>query len=143
MFIRLASGLFAITCAGSAMAQQGNYMMPIMPPPQAVAAAQGQKGAVLKAGTPVPLKLSEAAKGKKLGVGQRVPLTVASDVRLGSAIVIPAGASAEGEVTGQRGAVVAAKPLYVRVGNKLARLSGTFDGGTGKVTLTEDVKLAE
>lgn len=121
------------------MAQQGNYMMPVMPPPQA-AAAQGQ-GAVLKAGTVVPLKLSEAAKGKKIGVGQRVPLTVAADVRLGSAVIIPAGASAEGEVTAQSGASLTAKPLHVRVGNKLARLSGTFDGAAGRVTLTDDVKL--
>lgn len=138
MSIRLASGFIAMACAGSAMAQQGNYMMPVMPPPQA-AAAQG--GAVLKAGTVVPLKLSESAKGKKIGVGQRVPLTVASDVRLGSAVIIPAGASAEGEVTGQSGASVTAKPLHVRVGNKLARLSGTFNGGTGRVTLADDVKL--
>jgi hypothetical protein len=121
------------------MAQQGNYMMPVMPPPQA-AAAQGA-GAVLKAGTVVPLKLSEAAKGKKIAVGQRVPLTVAADVKLGAAVVIPAGASAEGEVTAQSGATLSAKPLYVRVGNKLARLSGTFDGGSGRVTLTDDVKL--
>lgn len=139
MAVRLALGFVAFACAGSALAQQGNYMMPIMPPPQA--AAKGGQGAVLKAGTPVSLKLSEAAKGKKIGVGQRVPLTVASDVRLGTAVIIPAGASAEGEVTGQKGALVTAKPLYVRVGNKLARLSGTFDGATGRATLTEDLKL--
>ena len=123
------------------MAQQGNYMMPVMPP-QAAAAAQGQ-GAVLKAGTVVPLKLSDSAKGKKLGIGQRVPLTVASDVRLGAAVVIPAGASAEGEITAQSGTALTAKPLYVRVGNKLARLSGTFDGGKGRATLGEDVKLTD
>lgn len=140
MSIRLALGLVAMTCAGSAMAQADNHMMPVLTPSPA-AAAPAYKGPVLKAGTPVQLKLSDAAKGKKIGVGQRVPLTVASDVRLGSAVVIPAGASAEGEVTEQRGAAVIAKPLYVRVGNKLARLSGTFDSGSGKVTLSEDLKV--
>ena len=139
MSIRLSFGFIAMTCAASALAQQGNYMMPILPPP--AAAAQGHQGPVLKAGTPVQLKLSDSAKGKKIGVGQRVPLTVASDVRLGSAVVIPAGASAEGEVTGQSGATLTAKPLYVRVGNKLARLSGTFNSGSGKVTLSEDLKV--
>lgn len=141
MSIRLAIGFVAMACSAGALAQQGNYMMPILTPPPA-AAGQEQPGAVLKAGTLVPLKLSESAKGKKIGVGQRVPLTVASDVRLGSAVVIPAGASAEGEVTGQSGASLTAKPLYVRVGNKLARLSGTFGSGSGRVTLSEDLKVA-
>ena len=97
---------------------------------------------VLRAGTPVPLVMAESltTKGKKLREGQRVHLTVASDVRLGSAVVIPAGSLAEGELTevrnkgmwGKSGRIEA-RVLNVRVGDRLVRLSGTFDdkGVTG------------
>ena len=83
------------------------------PAPKASTAAPAPMaaGSVLKAGTIVPLKLADAAKGKKLGVGQRVPLAVASDLRVGSNIVIPAGAAAEGEITALEGKTVAAKVL--------------------------------
>ena len=97
---------------------------------------------VLRAGTPVPLVMAESltTKGKKLREGQRVRLTVASDVRLGTAVVIPAGSLAEGEITevrnkgmwGKSGRIEA-RVLNVRVGERLVRLSGTFDdkGVTG------------
>jgi hypothetical protein len=97
---------------------------------------------VLRAGTEVPLVMAESitTNGKKIRVGQRIRLQVASDVRLGSAVIIPAGSLAEGEVTdvkfkgmwGKSGRIEA-RALNVRVGDRLIRLSGTFDdkGVTG------------
>ena len=97
---------------------------------------------VLRAGTEVPLRMAEGitTNGKKLRTGQRIKLQVASDVRLGTTVVIPAGSMAEGEVTdvrnkgmwGKSGGIEA-RVLNVRVGDRLIRLSGTFDdkGVTG------------
>jgi hypothetical protein len=144
MTIRLPLGLIALAAAQGALAQEGNWMMPAAAPKAgAVAAAAAAQGSVLKAGTVVPLKLADAAKGKKLGVGQRVPLAVATDVRLGDAVVIPAGAVAEGEVTALEGKTVAAKALNVRVGTRLVRLTGSFDGIKSKAFLGEDVRVAQ
>ncbi|QIK78234.1 hypothetical protein G7077_04260 [Sphingomonas piscis] len=128
-------------CASSAVAQSGNWMvdLPASPPAKPAAAATGS-GPSLKAGTEVKLALAPAAKGKKLGVGQRVPLTVASDVKLGWTTVIPAGTEAEGEVTAVNGGDLTAKPLYVRVKGKAVKLAGTF-GSSGKATLGEDLKV--
>ena len=143
MSYRCVIGLIAIAASGSAIAQDGNWMMPAPVRPAAAAAAAAAQGPVLKAGTEVPLKLSDAAKGKKLGVGQRVPLAVATDVRLGTTIVIPAGAAAEGEITALQGKGVAARVLNVRVGAKLVRLTGNFDGARGQAYLGEDVRVAQ
>lgn len=142
MSVRLALGLMILAGAGSAFAQDGNWMVPAPAAPAGAAAAAAAKGPVLKAGTEVPLKLSDAAKGKKLGVGQRVPLAVATDVRLGNNVVIPAGAAAEGEITALEGATVAAKALNVRVGSKLVRLTGKFDGAAGKAFLGQDLPVS-
>ena len=107
---------------------------------------------VLRAGTEVPLTMSESitTNGKKLRVGQRLKLAVASDVRLGSTVVIPAGSIAEGEVTdvrykgmwGKSGAIEA-RVLNVRVGERLIRLSGTFDdkGVTGTAGVVAAIAL--
>lgn len=140
---RFALGLIAFSTAGAAVAQDGNWMVPAPVRPAAVAATAAAQGPVLKAGTEVPLKLADAAKGKKLGVGQRVPLAVATDVRFGTTIVIPAGAAAEGEITALQGKVFAARALNVRVGTKLVRLTGNFDGGRGQAFLGEDVRVAQ
>ncbi|HXH53384.1 MAG TPA: hypothetical protein VNH53_08160 [Sphingomicrobium sp.] len=97
---------------------------------------------VLRAGAEVPLTMSETitTNGKTLRVGQRIRLQVASDVRLGTVVVIPAGSPAEGEVTDVRfkgmwgkSGRIEARVLNVRVGDRLIRLSGTFDdkGVTG------------
>lgn len=144
MSYRLTLGLIAFATAGSAIAQDGNWMIPAPARPAgAIAAAAAAQGPVLKAGTQVPLRLADAAKGKKLGVGQRVSLAVATDVLLGTTIVIPAGAAAEGEITALEGKVVAARALNVRVGAKLVRLTGKFDGGRGQAFLGEDVRVAQ
>lgn len=104
-------------------------------PPRAVIIAPAT-GSVLRAGTEVPLIMAESitTNGKKLRVGQRIRMQVATDVRLGSAVVIPAGSLAEGEVTdvknkgmwGKSGRIEA-RALNVRVGDRAIRLTGTFD----------------
>lgn len=55
----------------------------------------------LRAGTSVPLKMSEplTTLGKKLEVGQRFQLETAENVMIDGNVVIPAGSPATGEVT--------------------------------------------
>ncbi len=107
---------------------------------------------LLRAGTEVPLLMSESitTNGKKIRVGQRIRMQVASDVRLGSSVVIPAGSLAEGEVTDVRfkgmwgkSGRLEARALNVRVGDRLIRLSGTFDdkGVTGTAGVVASVVL--
>ena len=119
--------------------------------PQAtILAAPTEK--ILRAGTDVPLAMSETitTNGKKLRVGQRIHLQVASPVMLGSAVVIPAGSLAEGEVTDVRNkgmwgksGRIEARVLNLRVGDRLIRLSGTFDdkGVTGTAGVVAAVVL--
>jgi hypothetical protein len=97
---------------------------------------------VLRAGTEVPLRMEESldSNNKALREGQQVRMSVASDVRLGNLVVIPAGSPATGEITdlrrkgmwGKSGRITA-RVLNVRVGDRLIRLTGTFDdkGVTG------------
>jgi hypothetical protein len=107
---------------------------------------------VLRAGADVPLVMSETitTNGKKLRVGQRVRLKVASDVRHGTAVVIPAGSPAEAEITDVRNkgmwgksGRIEARLLNVRVGDRLIRLSGTFDdkGVTGTAGVVAAIAL--
>ena len=143
MFVRSVLTMAAITSAASVAAQQGNTMIYLPTPSPAEAAAAAAAGPVLKAGTEVPLALSGSAKSRKFGVGQRVPLTVSADVRLGTTVVIPAGATAEGEVTAIEGKGVVAKPLYVRVNDKLVRLAGSFGAAGARATLGEDLAISQ
>lgn len=120
-------------------------------PPRAVIISQPTES-MLRAGTEVPLIMVESitTNGKKLRVGQRLRLQVASDVRLGSSVVIPSGSIAEGEVTdvknkgmwGKSGRIEA-RALNVRVGDRLIRLTGTFDdkGVTGTAGVVASVLL--
>jgi len=90
----------------------------------------------LIAGTSVQLKLEETitTEGKRLKVGDRFRLSVASPVVVAGHVVIPVGTSAFGEVTevrskgmwGKSGHLTASL-LYVSLGNRQIRLSGSFD----------------
>ena len=53
---------------------------------------------VLRAGTEVPLRMEESldSNNKTLREGQQVRMSVASDVRVGNMVVIPAGSPATG-----------------------------------------------
>lgn len=115
---------------------------------QAVApiAVQPTQNAVLRAGTPIALRIMEevTTKEKKARVGQRVRMEVASPVEVNGVIVIQAGSPAEGEITSVRNkgmwgksGHLEARALYTRVNGRQIRLSGTFDDkgvtGTGGV----------
>lgn len=115
---------------------------PLLPAaPQAVILSAPNQS-VLRAGTEVPLRMEESldSNNKSLREGQQVRLSVASDVRIGNMVVIPAGSPATGEITdlrrkgmwGKSGRITA-RALNVRVGDRLIRLTGTFDdkGVTG------------
>jgi hypothetical protein len=101
-----------------------------------------QTSGVLRAGTPIPLKMSEAltTEGKKLRVGHRFQLEVAEAVMVNGQVVIPAGSPATGEVTdvrnkgmwGKSGGINA-RALFVRANGQQIRLTGQIDdkGVTG------------
>lgn len=74
---------------------------------------------------------SITTSGKKLRVGQRIRLQVASPVMLGSSVVIPTGCMAEGEITDVRNkgiwgssGRIEARVLNVRVDDRSVRLPG-------------------
>ena len=107
---------------------------------------------VLRAGTTVALKMSEAltTEGKKLRVGQRFQLEVAEPVTLDGQIVIPAGSPATGEVTdvrnkgmwGKSGGINA-RVLFVRANGRQIRMTGQLDdkGVTGTAGVVGAIAL--
>lgn len=98
--------------------------------------------AVLRAGTPIALRMMEEVTTKKKAakVGQRFQLEVAAPVEINGVAVIPTGSPAWGEITevrnkgmwGKSGKLTA-RLLFVRVNGRQIRLTGTFDdkGVTG------------
>lgn len=136
---RALAGAFLLACAGSATAQ----VAVIQPAPQAVTLVPQQvTGDILRAGTPVPVALSEAltTNGKKLKVGQRVRLEVAQDVMLNGRVAIPARSPVEGVLTrvrnkgmwGKSGAI-GLHINSVNINGATIRLTGDMDdrGQTG------------
>ena len=146
-------GMFSMTVSilavAAAAAAQAFAPQAVAQPAPAVAPAAPQAmilsaptQSVLRAGAEVPLRMEEGldSNNKGLRVGQQVRMSVASDVRLGTNVVIPAGSPATGEITDLRrkgmwgkSGRINARVLNVRVGDRLIRLTGTFDdkGVTG------------
>jgi hypothetical protein len=148
----LAAQAVAPAASPQAAVQPVTPVATIAPAPKAAVIPSGPTESVLRAGTEVPLVMSEGitTNGKKLRIGQRLRMAVASDVRLGTAVVIPAGSLAEGEVTDVRNkgmwgksGRIEARVLNVRVGDRLIRLSGTFDdkGVTGTAGVVAAIAL--
>ena len=131
-----------IALAALAAAQTSAPQAPVAPAAPQAAILSSANDHVLRAGIEVPLKLEEGldSNNKTLREGQQFRMTVANPVMLGNAVIIPAGSPATGEITdlrrkgmwGKSGRIVA-RVLNVRVGDRLIRLSGTFDdkGTTG------------
>jgi hypothetical protein len=105
-------------------------------------AAPAAANAVLRTGTPLPLRMAEAltTKEKALKVGQRVRLEVATDVLVAGQVVIPAGSPAVGEIVDVRNkgmwgksGRINARVLYVTANGRQIRATGLFDdkGTTG------------
>jgi hypothetical protein len=119
--------------------------------PQAIAPV-ATTNAVLRAGTPVQLRLMEEVTTKKKAakVGQRFMLEVAAPVEVNGVVVVPAGTPAWGEITevrnkgmwGKSGKLTA-RLLYLRVNGRQIRLTGTFDdkGVTGTAGVVGAVAL--
>lgn len=136
----------AALAAAQATAPQTNVQQPApaaqsAPAPQAVILGPST-GNVLRAGTQVPLRMEESlsSNDKTVREGNQFRMSVANDVMLGNVVVIPAGSPATGEITdirhkgmwGKSGRIVA-RAMNVRVGDRLIRLTGSFDdkGVTG------------
>lgn len=125
-----------------ALSAQGALAQTAAVPSAAVATTT----ATLRAGTTVPLKMSEplTTNGKKLKVGQRFQLETSEAVTVDGQVVIPAGSPATGEVTevrnkgmwGKSGRINA-RVLYVRANGRQIRMTGQLDDkgttGTGAV----------
>ncbi|GGB97971.1 hypothetical protein GCM10011494_15550 [Novosphingobium endophyticum] len=101
---------------------------------------------ILRAGAEVPLLTREelTTKKKKLRVGQRFQMEVASNIERNGVVVVPAGTPAVGEITEVRNKGMWGKSGYInarivslRLGDRHIRLTGTFDDkgvtGTGGV----------
>lgn len=143
MLLLKSLALVSLAVAQSAASQAPAIAPAVIVPstPQAVILSSPTEK-ILRAGTEVALVMAESitTNGKTLRVGQRIRLQVASPVMLGGVVVIPTGSLAEGEVTDVRNkgmwgksGRIEARVLNVRVGDRLIRLSGTFDdkGVTG------------
>jgi hypothetical protein len=108
--------------------------------------------AVLRAGTPIQLRLMEeiTTKKKAAKVGQRFMLEVAAPVEVNGVVVVPAGTPAWGEITEVRNkgmwgksGKLNARLLYIRVNGRQIRLTGSFDdkGVTGTAGVIGAVAL--
>lgn len=134
----------AFLCFAVIASAQTTTAAPVNPTVLPSVAAPTQ--AVLRAQTPVVLKMSEelTTKKKAVRVGQRFNLEVAEPVTVNGVVVVPAGAPATGEITQVRNkgmwgksGYIGARLVHVRVGDRTIRLSGSFDDkgvtGTGAV----------
>jgi len=89
--------------------------------------------------TPVIVRIEETISSNKNKPGDKFRMTVAEDVRVGNAIVIPAGSAGEGEVIhaarsgagGKAGELIVAA-RYVQVGDVSVRLRSFTVGVAGK-----------
>lgn len=119
--------------------------------PQAIAPV-ASANAVLRAGTPVQLRLMEEVTTKKKAAkaGQRFMLEVATPVEINGVVVLPSGTPAWGEITEVRNkgmwgksGKLNARLLYLRVNGRQIRLTGSFDdkGVTGTAGVIGAVAL--
>ena len=88
--------------------------------------------------TPVSVRLGEEISSNKNKPGDRFPIFIAEDVRVGDVVVIPAGSEGEGEVVhaaksgmgGKAGELILAA-RFVRVGDQQVRLRSFGVSGAG------------
>ena len=139
---RALSGALLCACAPSIFAPSVLAQVATAPAAPVATIIASPAGNVLRAGTQIALRTSEAltTEGKKLRVGQRVQLEVAEAVMLNGQTVIPLGSPVTGEITDVRNKGMWGKSgringriLYVRANGNQIRLTGTFDdkGVTG------------
>lgn len=137
----LAAAAAAILVVPAAHAQE-----PIAAPAVAAITQAPTNNAMLRAGSPVVLRMMEEVTTQKKAarVGQRFMMEVAEPVLVNGVTVIPSGTPAWGEITNVRNkgmwgksGKLDARVLYLRIGGRQIRLTGTFDDkgvtGTGGV----------
>lgn len=135
----------ALVLATQAHAQQ-TAPAPALAPAAPTVVEPAAPSNILRAGTEIPLLVREelTTREKKLRVGQRFQMEVASNVEANGVLVVPAGTPAVGEITEVRNKGMWGKSGYInariismRVGDRNIRLTGTFDDkgvtGTGGV----------
>jgi hypothetical protein len=126
-----------VLCVSSTSFGQQALPTPVGAQTQPAALVVGASASpMLRLGQEISLRtLVELTTLKKgLSVGQRVPMEVAEPVMISGQTVIPAGTPAMGEITmvrnkgmwGKSGAF-AGRVLFIRVGDRQIRMSGTFD----------------
>ena len=138
----LAASAVIFAFPAAALAQdQALTAQPVAPASQAIIAPVSEN-AVLRAGTPIQVRMMEevTTKKKRARVGQRFRMEVASNVNIDGITVIPTGSPVEAEITSVRNkgmwgksGHLEARVLFVRVNGRQIRLAGTFDdkGKTG------------
>ena len=112
----------------------------------ALVVAPAPTGTVMRAGTAVPIRLLTGltTEGKHVRAGDRFDIEVADAVTMNGQTVIPVGSHGVGEVTSVRNkgmwgksGNIEARLLYIRVGDRQIRITGTFNDkgvtGTGAV----------
>lgn len=142
----ICAALAAATIVAPVVYAQEPVALPAAQPATAVIAEAPTTNAVLRAGTPVVLRMMEeiTTKKKAARVGQRFMMEVAEPVHVNSVTVIPVGTPAWGEITTVRNkgmwgksGKLDARVLYLRTNGRQIRLTGTFDDkgvtGTGGV----------
>lgn len=130
----------ALACAAISAGAHAQNATPVATPAVAIVPAApanvimpvaASTQAVLRAGTPIALRLSEqlTTRNKKSVVGSRFQMEVADPVLVDGQVVIPAGSPATGEVTAAKGSgmwgksgKMTARLLYVRANGRQIRL---------------------
>lgn len=139
-----------LVACGLLLAPSSLLAQPMAAPTSPPIVAPATSNAVLRAGTPVVLSLSEelTTAKKKLRVGQRFRVETSEPVIVQGVTVIPVGSPAVGEITAVRNKGMwgksgnfGARILYVTVNGRQIRLSGAFDdkgvaGGIGAVAVS-------
>ena len=136
--------IVAAIAAASSVVSVSNAQEPVALPAvqSTVLAEQPTTNAMLRAGTPVVLRMLEeiTTEKKAARVGQRFMMEIAEPIVVNNVTVIPSGTPAWGEVTNVRNkgmwgksGKLDARVLYLRINGRQIRLTGTFDdkGVTG------------
>jgi hypothetical protein len=113
------------------------------------ATADPQPLVIVPALTPVLVRVGEQISSNKNKAGDKFPIFVAQDVRVGDVVVIPAGSEGEGEVVhaaksgigGKAGELILAA-RFVRVGDREVRLRSFGVAGAGTDRTDESLGVA-
>lgn len=146
----MAATAAALFFAPAIQAQEA-ITVPTAPAPAAITEVV-TTNAVLRAGTPVALRLMEeiTTKKKAARVGQRFMMEVSEPVIVNGVTVLPSGTPAWGEITTVRNkgmwgksGKLDARILYLRHNGRQIRLTGTFDdkGVTGTAGVVGAIAL--